>query len=211
MDTLEQTVLSVAKQLEEKVDDEISRLGNLNDKEIEALRKKRIEELKKRNAKKEEWIRAGHGEYSEVEEKNFFSEAKRSERLVCHFYRENWPCKVVDKHIGILCPKHIETKFVKVHAEKAPFLTEKLNVRVLPTLALIKNGKVDDYIVGFDELGGTDDFETHVLEDRLARSEVIFADETHMPSAKQETKSSTISKGLAFQKTASDEDSDFDD
>lgn len=94
MDALQETVLSVAKQLEEKVDDEINRLGNLNDKEIEALRKKRVEEIKKRNAKKEEWIRAGHGEYNEVEEKEFFNEAKRSERLVCHFYRENWPCKV---------------------------------------------------------------------------------------------------------------------
>lgn len=36
-------------------------------------------------------------------------------------------------------------------------------------MALIKKGKVDDYIVGFDELGGTDDFDTQLLEERLAR------------------------------------------
>lgn len=40
---------------------------------------------------------------------------------------------------------------------------------MLPTLALIKKGKVDDYVVGFDELGGTDDFETKILEERLVR------------------------------------------
>ena len=49
---------------------------------------------------------------------------------------------------------------MQVHAEKSPFLTERLKVVVLPTLALIKHEKVMDYIVGFDPLGGTDDFST---------------------------------------------------
>jgi len=95
-----------------------------------------------------------------------------------------------------------------VHAEKAPFLTEKLTIRVLPTLALIKNGKVDDYVVGFDDLGGTDDFNTKVLEDRLVSAGLLFQDEVAAPT---KNTTSSIKKGLAFQKTASDEDSDFDD
>ncbi|PRQ22811.1 putative thioredoxin-like protein [Rosa chinensis] len=53
-------------------------------------------------------------------------------------------------------------------AEKSPFLAEKLKIVVLPTLALIKNAIVDDYVVGFDELGGKDDFST----EELARGEV---------------------------------------
>ena len=131
MDALQQTVLSVAKQLEEKVDDEISKLENLDEKELQELRKKRVEELKKRASQKEEWLRAGHGEYQELCEKDFFNEVKASERVVCHFYRENWPCKVphglppmnfyalthlqvMDKHLSTLCAKHIETRFTKV-------------------------------------------------------------------------------------------------
>jgi hypothetical protein len=31
---------------------------------------------------------------------------------------------------------------------------------MLPTLALIKQEKTTDYVVGFDELGGRDDFQT---------------------------------------------------
>ena len=50
-------------------------------------------------------------------------EMKAEERMVCHFYRESFPCKVMDKHMGTLARKHPETKFVRVHAEKAPFLT----------------------------------------------------------------------------------------
>src|SRR5262249_21994907 len=55
--------------------------------------------------------------------------------------------QVLDKHLSILAKQHIETRFVKIHAEKSPFLTERLKIVVLPTLALIKNAKVDDYVV----------------------------------------------------------------
>jgi hypothetical protein len=57
--------------------------------------------------------------------------------------------QVMDKHMSILAKQHIETRFVKIHAEKSPFLAEKLKIVVLPTLALIKNTKVDDYVVCF--------------------------------------------------------------
>ena len=55
--------------------------------------------------------------------------------------------QVMDKHLAILAKQHIETRFVKINAEKSPFLTEKLKIIVLPTLTLIKNSKVDDYVV----------------------------------------------------------------
>ena len=32
-------------------------------------------------------------------------------------------CQIMDKHLALLAGKHLETKFVRVHAEKAPFLT----------------------------------------------------------------------------------------
>ena len=38
---------------------------------------------------------------------------------------------------------------------------------MLPTLALIRAGRTVDYVVGFQELGGADDFPTPVLEARL--------------------------------------------
>lgn len=56
-----------------------------------------------------------------------------------------------------------------MQAEKSTFLAEKLRITVLPTLALIQKGKVEDYVVGFDELGGKDDFDTQTLEERLIR------------------------------------------
>lgn len=55
--------------------------------------------------------------------------------------------QVMDKHLSILAKQHIETRFVKLNAEKSPFLTEKLKIVVLPTLALVKKAKVEDYVV----------------------------------------------------------------
>ncbi|KAI3445917.1 hypothetical protein Pfo_002582 [Paulownia fortunei] len=172
---LEKQVLTVVKAVEDKIDDEIAALDRLDLDDLEVLRERRLQQMKKMAEKKSRWIALGHGEYSEIpNEKDFFSVVKASERVVCHFYRENWPCKVMDKHLAILAKQHIETRFVKINAEKSLYLSEKLRIVVLPTLALVKNAKVEDYVVGFDELGGTDEFSTEELEERLAKAQVII-------------------------------------
>ena len=55
----------------------------------------------------------------------------------------------MDKHLLELAKQHWETKFLKINAEKSPFLTERLKIFMLPTLALVKKGKVEDYVVCF--------------------------------------------------------------
>ncbi|KAL7607809.1 thioredoxin domain-containing protein 9 homolog [Lactuca sativa] len=188
---IEQQVLSVAKAVEDKIDDEIAALEKLDLDDIEVLRERRLQQMKKMAEKRSRWISLGHGDYSEIfSEKDFFTIVKASDRVVCHFYRENWPCKVVDKHLGILAKQHIETRFIKIQAEKSPFLAEKLKIVVLPTIALIKNAKVEDYVVGFDELGGSDDFSTEELEERLGKGEVIFfeGESSLKPSKKPQTR-----------------------
>ncbi|KAI3803742.1 hypothetical protein L1987_31904 [Smallanthus sonchifolius] len=188
---IEKQVLTVAKAVEDKIDDEIAALDKLDLDDIEVLRERRLQQMKKMAEKRNRWISLGHGEYSEIfSEKDFFTIVKASDRVVCHFYRENWPCKVVDKHLGILAKQHIETRFIKIQAEKSPFLAEKLKIVVLPTIALIKNAKVDDYVVGFNELGGTDEFSTEELEERLARAQVIFfeGESSSIKSSKSQTR-----------------------
>jgi len=82
-------------QLEQQIDSELHRLDNLQDEDLEKLRLKRIEDMRRHQGKLKEWASRGHGEYRELQtEKEFFSEIKGESRVVCHFYRENWPCKV---------------------------------------------------------------------------------------------------------------------
>ncbi|CAN0201109.1 unnamed protein product, partial [Ectocarpus fasciculatus] len=61
--------------------------------------------------------------------------------MAVHFYRPTTQrCQIVDGHLERLAQKHVETRFCKIDAEKSPYLTEKLNIFVMPTILLIKGG-----------------------------------------------------------------------
>ncbi|GBL93739.1 Thioredoxin domain-containing protein 9 [Araneus ventricosus] len=161
--------------VEEQIDNEIEKLDRMEDEELQALERRRAAALKKQIKEKEQLLQQGHGAYSELaNEKEFFEATKKSNNVVCHFYRSStMRCSIVDKHLQALAPKHVETRFCKINAEKSFFLVQRLNVRVLPTIVLIKDGKTVDYIIGFDDLGGVDDFSTEMMEWRIAGARVI--------------------------------------
>ena len=123
-------------------------------------------QMKQAAAKKKEWLSKGHGQYQELHsEKDFFDACKESDKLVCHFYRDStFRCQIVDKHLALLASKHLETRFLKLSVDRAPFLCQRLNIRILPTIAIVVNNITKDYIKGFDDLGGTDEFPTEMME-----------------------------------------------
>lgn len=216
-EVLEANVLRAAQTIESQLDEQLHKLDNLEEDDLERIRMKRLEEIKRMQSKHQEWVARGHGELQEVSEKDFFAEMKGEERLVCHFYRSSIPCQVMDMHLTTLAKKHLETRFLKLHAEKAPFLTERLKIWMLPTLAIIKSEKTTDYVVGFDELGGKEDFPTGVLEARLVNAGVLFeSDAAPVPRPAVDDKEiRTVRKGgesnfASMVKSPSDEDSDFD-
>jgi hypothetical protein len=109
--------------------------------------------------------------------KEFFNAAKKSQRLVVHFYRGvTFRCQIVDAHLQRLAETHLETRFVKIDAEKNPFLVERLGIIMMPTIVLIKDGKTEHSLIGFDELGGTDDFTTNDIAYVLSQHGVLNYD-----------------------------------
>lgn len=175
IDIITKVLEQSAKLVEEEVDAKLSKLNEMDEDDFERLREKRLDALKKAQKQKQELLSKGHGEYREIpSEKDFFSEVKESKNVVCHFYRNStFRCKILDKHLAILAKKHVETKFIKLNVEKAPFLTERLRIKVIPTLALVLDGKTKDYVVGFTDLGNTDEFSTEMLEWRLGCADII--------------------------------------
>ena len=139
--------------------------------------------------------------------------------MVCLFYRASPACEVMEKHLRILAAGHIETKFIMIEAEKAPFLAERLKIWMLPTLAIVKNEKTTDYIVGLDDMGGVEDFDTGVLEGRLIDAGVLFesqregcrADGGGAVSQTNIRKGGTEGRRQFSSLGDGDEDSDFDD
>jgi len=170
-----QAVTQKVTKTEQKVDAALKELDNMGEEDFAALRAKRLEALKKKQTMMSEWRAKGHGTYSEIgDQQDFFHETKTNERVVCHFFRTTtWRCELIDKHLTSLAPKHMETRFIRINAEKCPFLCERLNIVLMPTLILSKNNEVCDRIEGFDQLGGNDNFSTETLEKRLAFHELV--------------------------------------
>lgn len=166
-DMIGEAILKTLEKAEEKIDKELERLDERPDEdELERLRRERLDQLRKVQSEKTKWLAQGHGEYRDcVDQKQFFEELKKETRAVVHFYRaSNRRCDIVDAHLRVLARKHVETKFMRVDAERSPFVAERLKIWALPTVVLVKDGKTDHSIIGFDEFGGRDDFTTETME-----------------------------------------------
>lgn len=171
-------VLQTLEQEEQALDAKIKRLERADDDELERLRERRMQQIKQ-NAHKAQELRAkGHGEFATLTDtKEFFDVMKQSDKLVVHFFTPaNAFCELVDGHLDRIAKQHIETRFVRMNAEKSEFLVERLGVWMIPCIALVKDQKVVKMIQGLDELGGTDKFTTAFLAYFIGLHEVLKYD-----------------------------------
>eukprot|EP00798_Chlamydomonas_sp_ICE-L_P014946 gene14946-21002_t len=186
------------------------------DDELNKIHADRIAQLQEEKEKRAKKVFAGHGTVTEIQEGEFLEIVTKTAEVVCHFFHPDFErCKLMDKHIARLAPRFFETRFIKVNAQDCPFFTVKLEIKILPCVVVFKAGVSVDRIIGFDELGAKDGmtFETIALENRLLASGVITP-----PQAMDDPEDSGVAKATKLRrgfgnvaKTASDEDSDFDE
>jgi len=206
--------MKAANVVEQHLDAEINRLDNLDDDDLEKIRERRMKALRKAQSQKHEWLQKGHGTLSELpSEKDFFDVCKQSTSVVCHFYKNStFRCKILDEHLKKLAEQHLETRFVKLDVEKAPFLTSRFNIHVIPTMGIVKDGKTQGFIVGFAEFGNSDDFTTEMLEWRLGVAEIIkySGDLSNPPVMGKKNKSSILAQAKNPKTIRGRQDSDSD-
>ncbi|KKK26713.1 hypothetical protein ARAM_000285 [Aspergillus rambellii] len=103
----------------------------------------------------------------------------QTNRCVIHFAHPDFAkCGVMDEHIRALASRHHEVKFARVDVRHAPFIVEKLKIRVLPCVIGFKDGVGVERVVGFEGLGvggrdGASGFSTATLERRLVFKGVL--------------------------------------
>lgn len=72
-----------------------------------------------------------YGVYNEIFEDQFLDTMLKNKKVVCHFYHTDFErCKIMDKHLKLIAAEHPETLFVKINADKTPFFTVKLSIKV---------------------------------------------------------------------------------
>jgi hypothetical protein len=163
------------QQEEDRLDNMMQKLDNMDEDDLEKMREVRKRRMQKEAAEKHKLRMKGHGEYTEISgDKEFFAALKDCPAAAIHFYRPgNFRCDIMDKHMNILAKKHVEAKFLKINAEKAMYVCEKLHIWVLPSVVLIKGGKTNYTMVGFNDMGCNDEFETNEMAFVLGKHEII--------------------------------------
>ena len=148
-----------------------------DDDDLEALRMKRLEEMKRRAKELSDMKNRGHGEYTEIVQDDFLKEVTGSKHVVCHFYHRDFEsCKVFHDRFRTLAKKFQRTKFVYIDAEKAPFFVTKLQIKILPCCICFEDGVASDRLIGTMELGNNEDFSAALLALRLAEKGMIEYD-----------------------------------
>ncbi|KAI9324877.1 thioredoxin-like protein [Zopfochytrium polystomum] len=156
-------------------DDLFAELERDDDDTFSHFREKRMAEVKEEMRKVREMAENLHGTYQEIlSEKEILTITTTEEKCVVHFFHKEFRrCQIMDTHISTLAAKHFRTRFVKIDVDNCPFLVTKLHIQVLPCVISFVKGISVDRIVGFEELGQSDAFQTTLLERRMAQSNVI--------------------------------------
>jgi len=160
--------------------DTIAEGGDDEDAELRMLRKMRLNQIKAKRDETIENLAKGHGQYREIVQDEFIAESTSSTRVLVHFYHRDFSrSTILDHHLNKLAARHIETKFVKINAEKALFFVDKLNIRVVPTLVYFIDGVSRGRMLGFEGLaeqmpeGKADEWPTIMLARLLAANNMI--------------------------------------
>ncbi|KAH9899945.1 thioredoxin-like protein [Cubamyces lactineus] len=195
-----------------------------------AFREHGMEQLKREMEQLQQKKSDGHGQYREVtDEKEVIRLSAHKPRCVVHFFHHKFKrCEIMDKHLSVrallnpstrlvltrcsldpqrIAPKYFNTLFIRVFVENVPWLVERLGIKVLPCVITFVNGVSKDRIVGFEELGNTDQFDTATLEWKLLNSGVIEKDDSSGPAVNYGAKPAVRQH---IRGRPQDDDSDFD-
>merc|ERR1712054_416507 len=168
---LANTLLSV----ENALDAEIEKADNLDEDDLQRIKAKRIAEMRKKAEELQGNVANGHGHLTKInDQQEFFAAAKKSARLICVFTRNsNKHGKAMLEHSEVLASKHLEARFIWVDAENAPFLTDRLNIYMLPTIVCVKDNKVHKQHNGLNDISGDGKMTTGLIEFLLQIDEML--------------------------------------
>merc|ERR1712178_600366 len=150
-------------------------MGALDDDDYARIRQKRLQEMRQKKEEQEMNKFNGHGKFDKInDQQEFFAAAKKSPRMVVIFTRNsNKYGKAMLEHAELLAQRHLEARFIWVDAENAPFLTDRLNIYMLPTIVCIKDNKVHKQHNGLNEIDGSGKYSSGMLEYLLHSDEML--------------------------------------
>ncbi|OWT37285.1 GTPase inhibitor [Cryptococcus neoformans] len=156
-------------------------LDSLEDSfDYSAHREARMEALSRQIKQVKDLRESEYGRIVEFnEEKALIERMAKEKYCILHFVHPNFKrCDIMDRHLSQLASKHKHTLFLRANVDNVPFLVTKMAVKVLPCVMSYVDGRAVDRLIGFEELGQSDNFTTKALEFRLSQTGVLPTDLT---------------------------------
>ncbi|KAL8791483.1 MAG: hypothetical protein Q9213_000100 [Squamulea squamosa] len=196
--------------------DEEELLDSLDDDPaFESFREQRLQQLHQEFNDAKYLRNREHGSCTEIKEEKALMDIVNTgaELCVVHFFKPDFHrCGIMNGHLEKLAPLHLETRFLRINVENAPFLVTKLKVQVLPCVIAFNKGVSVDRIIGFEGLGYSEDtFSTKDLERRLVQSGSLIREkvkEGHEIGSMQRNSKRSDNRGRGSK--ADDDDDDWD-
>lgn len=180
MATIDPTVAKVLdRRGADDSDDEdalIAELEEDDDHAFSALRERRLEQLHSEMARAKVLKETQHGTYIEIKDEKQLMDITTSTKLcVVHFMKPDFHrCGIMDDKLQILAENHLDTRFIRINVDNAPFLVVKLGVQVLPCVLAFVDGVGVDRVIGFEGVSHRPDKITAAeLETRLLACGVL--------------------------------------
>ena len=154
-------------------------LDDDGDDELQALRRARLEQLKREQSQRAEHVSLGHGSLRTIAQDDFLPECTGSSRyVVVHYYHDDFErCKIMDYHLNVIAKEHVEAKFLRIDAAKSPFFVSKLRIQTLPSLFVFDQGREIGRLTGFEGLAPNakkpDEWHTGRLQEWLSSTGAI--------------------------------------
>ena len=86
-----------------------------------------------------------------ISKENFASEVLNSNKPVLLDFYADWcgPCRMVGPIVSEIANERSDVKVGKINVDEQPELAAQFQVMSIPLLAVIKNGKLENQVVGY--------------------------------------------------------------
>lgn len=86
-----------------------------------------------------------------ISKENFAGEVMNSDKPVLLDFYADWcgPCRMVGPIVSEIADERSNVKVGKINVDEQPELAAQFHVMSIPMLAVIKNGKLENQVVGF--------------------------------------------------------------
>ena len=86
-----------------------------------------------------------------ISKENFASEVLKSDKPVLLDFYADWcsPCRMVGPIVSEIANERNDVKVGKINIDEQPELAAQFQVMSIPMIAVIKNGKLENQVVGY--------------------------------------------------------------